>query len=252
MTIIMGLLFTSYTTARIEINNAHQMNDITIVNSQPSSEEYRMDGMSSVQPPKKQPNSLYQRLEQNVRGTSRPETVLPRPYNDQRRLRPTEYQNQGRNVLSYNQNDNSVQLHDNEKYKHYNHPDEYVSRKEIVPQDDDMVQYDARTSANQEFAPHDEIAPKYLHNHNLILVHSRDGYNLSLQENRPSLGEHQAQRPPTGVAYPLINSHSKNISYEYKYGVPEPTFESVSSPDLQIEKIDGSYIGASDATTIQH
>ena len=233
-----------YTKARIEPNHAHQINDIFIVYPQNSPKEYSfINEMMSL--PHEQPgqNLINQYQEQKMhQGTSRPETVLSRPsYDNQKRISQTEYQHHKRA---------SPQLQNVKQPEYYNQDTDDTFVKEIMPQDEYIIQYNSPTfSTSKESANDNQIISNSLRKRKFVLVESRDGKSFSLQQNRPRLDEYQAQRPPTGIIYPLLNNPFKSISYGDKYNHgPEPTFESVSPLDLQIEKIDGSYLSASGAS----
>ena len=67
-----------------------------------------------------------------------------------------------------------------------------------------------------------------------------------MYDKQPKQNEHQAQRPPTSKTF--SGDRFLNMLHHQRYGVPEPTFQSVSPPDLQIEKVNGNYLNASGST----
>ena len=113
-----------------------------------------------------------------------------------------------------------------------------------------MTNQDAPTITANGFRDYQKIVSNSIRKQNIVLLQSSHGNIFSVHGNINKQDEHQAQRPPTANVVPYSGSRIRNISYHYKYGVPEPTFESVSPPDLQIEKVDRRYLNASDATIL--
>ena len=245
VTVVVWIILTPYSRARIELHNAHKLNDITIENSQRSSNEYIID--ESFEP---QSQLLPETDEQNIRGTLRPETVLSRPYKNRKEIKFLDQQYPRRTLEEYYPNNYSVHLPSNEEIQYDINSNNVDSRLQFLSPNEEITKYDSPTMSMNDYHEYEKIVSNSIRKRNFLLLQSRKGNILSLPSKRKRQDEHQGQRPPTVNLYPLSDGRFRNISYQYRYGLPEPTFESVSTPDLQIEKGDGTYLNASDSTIL--
>ena len=245
VTVVMWISLAPYSRARIELSNAHKLNDITMANAQRSSNEYINDESFE-----EQSKLLYETAEQNIRGTLRPETVLSRPYKDKKEIKFMDEQYPRRHLEEYSPNKYSGHLDSNEEIQYDINSNNIDSGVQFLSNHEEMPKYQSPTMAKNDFHEYEKIVSNSIRKRNFLLVQSRKGNILSLHSNKQRPDEHQAQRPPTVNIFPLSDGRFRNISYQYRYGLPEPTFESVSTPDLQIEKVDGTYINASDSTIL--
>ena len=217
-----------------------------MANSQISSNEYIIDKSFE-----QQSKFLPETDEQNIRGTLRPETVLSRPYKDKKEIKFMDEQYRKRSLEEYYLNKYSGHLDTNEETQYDINSNNVESGVQFLsPYHEKMKKYGLPTMPKNDFHEYEKIVSNSLRKRNILLVQSRKGNILSLHSKGQRQDEHQAQRPPTVNIYPLSEGRFRNISYQYRYGLPEPTFESVSTPDLQIEKVDGTYINASDSTIL--
>ena len=250
--VIVWITLSPYAIARIEFSSPHKLNEITMPNSQGSSNEYHKSdtALETALFQFKQPqhNLLAQTEEHNIRGTLRPETVLPRPYKDQKRIRFIEEQNPKRSLLRDNSPNFPVYLFDTKENKLITKPKDYDLGNELVPKEDEMIQYESPIGANSANRDEEKTLPSKFRKRTFVLVQSGNKQIFSVYGDKSIQDEHQAQRPPTDNVHPTLDKRLRRISYDYRYGVPEPTFQSVSTHDLQLEKLDGRYLGASDST----
>ena len=232
--------------AKIELRPGNQINEITMINSQLPSNEYIQYDAGQRQ------FVLPVKSNSNVSATLKPETVLSRPYKYQKNI--INYQNSGsRNKLAayslnnlsfYFDKENEVQF-DQTYQKDLEIPESSNQLDQILYFDDPTM----TITSNIEEEKNTKINPS--RKRKFVLVQSSDGKTFSMYKNSLRQNEHQAQRPPTLKTFPYLGNRLLNISNQHINGVPEPTFQSVSPPDLQIEKVDGKYLNASDSTIRQ-
>ena len=232
--------------AKIELRPGNQINEITMINSQLPSNEYIQYDAGQRQ------FVLPVKSNSNISATLKPETVLSRPYKYQKNI--INYQNSGsRNKLAayslnnlsfYFDKENEVQF-DQTYQKDLEIPESSNQLDQILYFDDPTM----TITSNIEEEKNTKINPS--RKRKFVLVQSSDGKTFSMYKNSLRQNEHQAQRPPTLKTFPYLGNRLLNISNQHINGVPEPTFQSVSPPDLQIEKVDGKYLNASDSTIRQ-
>ena len=233
--------------AKIELRPGNQINEITMINSQLPSNEYIQYDAGQRQ------FVLPVKSNSNVSATLKPETVLSRPYKYQKNI--MNYQKSGSNnkLAAYSLNnlsfyfdkENEVQF-DQTYQKDLEIPDSSNTLDQILYFDDPTM----TITSNIEEEKNTKINPS--RKRKFVLVQSSDGKTFSMYKNSLRQNEHQAQRPPTLKTFPYLGNRLLNISNQHINGVPEPTFQSVSPPDLQIEKVDGKYLNASDSTIAQN
>ena len=232
--------------AKIEFRPGNQINEITMINSQLQSNEY-------VQYDAGQRQFVFPvNSNSNVSATLKPETVLSRPYRYQKNF--INYQKSGsRNKLAaYSLNNLSFYFDKENEVQFHQTYQKDLEIPELGNQLDQILHFDDPTmtsTSDIEEEKNTRINPS--RKRKFVLVQSNDGKTFSMYKNSPRQNEHQAQRPPTLKKSPYMGSRLLNISNQHINGVPEPTFQSVSPPDLQIEKVDGKYLNASDSTIHQ-
>ena len=236
----------SQVVAKIEFRPANQINDITMINSQLQSNEYlQYDvGQRQLVIPAK-PNS-------NVSATLKPETVLSRPYKYQKNI--INYQKSGSNnkLAAYSLNNLSFHFDKENEVQFDQTYQKDMELPESGNQLDLILHFDDPTmTITSDIEEEKSTNTNPSRKRKFVLVQSNDGKTFSMYKNSPRQNEHQAQRPPTLKTFPYLGNRLLNISNQHINGVPEPTFQSVSPPDLQIEKVYGKYLNASDSTIHQ-
>ena len=234
-----------YSIAKIEFRNDIGANEVTDLNSRRSSYEYSVDE-TMFSPPKK---LKAKPSDSNIRGTSRPETVLSRPYKDIMARRFAGVQPPHIEALMYDAKDELVSLVSQEVHQYPEYFQEGGLENNIEQQNQQIMHYDLPTITSKDFIEGDKFSFTPLRKRNFVFLQSNDGKMYSFNSNKSRKKEYQAQRPPTINVYHVPGNQRKNISYHYGYeNSPIPTFQSVSTPDVQIEKVDGRYLNASDST----
>ena len=104
MKILFWMNIIHYAVAKIEFKNANQMNEITRLRSQIPSNEYVTDESEQDHPVLSVGSNLY------IPGTLKPETVLSRPYNNQKNIRYIQKLRSRNNIVAYNPNNLSLYL----------------------------------------------------------------------------------------------------------------------------------------------
>ena len=230
-----------YAVAKIEFKNANHMNEITRLRSQIPSNEFVTDESEHDHPVLSVGSNSY------IPGTLKPETVLSRPYNNQKDIRYIQNLRSRNSIVAYNPNNLSLYLNKGSIVEFGKSHEKDGSKTKLSSQLDQILNHDAPTMTSSSDIEDEEntiFSPP--RKRNFVLVQSNDGKVYSLYDKQSKQNEHQAQRPPTWKAF--SGYRLLNISHQQRYGVPEPTFQSVSPPDLQIEKVDGTYLNASDST----
>ena len=236
----------SQVVAKIEFRPGNQINEITMINSQlPSNEYVQYDAGQRI-------FVLPVKSNSNVSATLKPETVLSRPYKYQKNI--LNYQISGsksklaayslNNLSFYFDKENEVQF-DQSDHKDLEIPESGNQLDQIIHFDDPTMTITSEIKEEENT----KINPS--RKRNFVLIQSSDGKTFSMYKNSARQNEHQAQRPPTLKTFPYLGNQLLNTSNQHINGFPEPTFQSVSPPDLQIEKVDGKYLNASDSTIHQ-
>ena len=241
MKILFWVNFIQYVVAKIEVKHANRLNEITKIRSQIPSNEYASDES-------KQGNLIISVGSNSyVPGTLKPETVLSRPYNDQRDIRYIQKLRPGTNIVAYNPNNLSLYLDKKSAVQFSKSYEKDGAKIKLGSQLDQIINYDSPTMTSTSDIEDEEntiFSPP--RKRNFLLVQSNDGKIYSLYDKQPKHNEHQAQRPPTSKTF--SGDRFLNMSHHQRYGAPEPTYQSVSPPDLQIEKVNGNYLNASGST----
>ena len=221
--------------AKIELRPANQINAITMINSQIPSNEYISNELDQEQ------LLISPESNSNIPGTLKPETVLSRPYKKPNDIRYIQSSNPIKNIIAYDVNNHSFYL-EKEYAVHFNQPDQKdLESPGLIFDSPTMTSTsDIKEEENTIYSP--------LRKRNFVLVQSNNGTIYSLYKNQPKHNEHQAQRPPTWKTFPDSGNRILNVSSQGRHGAPEPTFQSASPINLQIEKVDGTYLNASDST----
>ena len=235
MKIVCWFNIITYTMAKIELRPGNQINEITMINSQIPSNEFISNELELDQ------LLLSPESNSNIPGTLKPETVLSRPYKDPKDIRYIQNSNPIKNIVAYDSNNHSFYL-EKEYAVHVNQPDQKgLESPGLIFDSPTMTSTnDIKNEENTILSP--------LRKRNFVLVQSNNGKIYSLYKNQPKQDEHQAQRPPTWKTFPGSGNRVLNISSQSRHSAPDPTFQSASPLNLQIEKVDGTYLNASDST----
>ena len=142
-----------YSIAKIEFRNDIGANEVTEINSRRSSYEYSVDETRFSSP--KKLNTKYS--DSNIRGTSRPETVLSRPYKDIIARRLAGGQPPHIEALMYEAKDELVNLISQGDHQYPEYFQDGGLDNNISQQKRQIMHYDLPTITSKDFIEDDKL-----------------------------------------------------------------------------------------------